>query len=388
MKEILYLSTLCSDKKYAHILKTHEIGMQVNKFDKLIAKGFNANTKTQILSVLNLVEPDKSDEDFIFECENGIDYVYPNIKSTGVFKYISLFLKTYKYARRFLKNDNGYIVLNLMCMTGCLAAIMAASSASKKCVGILTDIPQHLMIGDGLKAKIKCFIHSFIINRCGHYVFLTDAMKDKVKMKNKSYIVVEGSVDSELVDKENALGNKYEKKVCHYAGMLHEKYGVSIMVDGFIKADIEDSELHIYGNGEYKEKLVKLCMKHDNIIYHGIKLNDYVVAEQIKSTLLINPRTSEGEYTKYSFPSKNMEYMACATPALLCDLPGMPSEYSDYVYVLKDETIDGMCEKLKEILSLDRSELHKKGKKAKEFVMSKKSNVVQTKRILDFIETI
>jgi glycosyltransferase involved in cell wall biosynthesis len=388
MKKILYLSTLCSEKKYAQILKNHELGMQVNKFDKLLAKGFGYHAKSTVFSVLTYIDHMRGGNDYINESESNIDYVYPNLKNSGIRKYIELYKKTYAYIKDFTRDENSFVVLNLMCMTGSFAAIRACKKNKRACVGVLTDLPAHLMTDQSLKSKIKQKIHSYIINKCDSYVFLTESMKDKVAVNGKKYIVVEGSVDCDMQRTENKLSDKYEKKVCHYAGMLFEKYGVSMMVEAFIKASVKNAELHIYGSGDYANKLKTICEKHKNIIYHGIKLNDVVVAEQIKSTILINPRTSEGAFTKYSFPSKNLEYMASGTPTLLCNLPGMPDEYTDYVFVLKDETVDGMSKMLKQILSMDLKQLHGFGDKAKQFVLINKSNIAQTQKILDFIDTL
>ena len=41
--------------------------------------------------------------------------------------------------------------------------------------------------------------------------------------------------------------------------------------------------------------------------------------------MLINPRTNEGVYTQYSFPSKTMEYMRAGKPVLCCKLDGIPA---------------------------------------------------------------
>ena len=80
-----------------------------------------------------------------------------------------------------------------------------------------------------------------------------------------------------------------------------------------------------------------------------------------------------------------MEYMASGTPALMTRLPGMPEEYLEYVYILEDESIDGMAEKMKEILNLSKEENMEKGRKAKEYVLKKKSNINQAERVMKWL---
>ena len=86
------------------------------------------------------------------------------------------------------------------------------------------------------------------------------------------------------------------------------------------------------------------------------------------------------EFTKYSFPSKNMEYMVSGTPILTSKLPGMPKEYYDYVYLINDNSPKGVLKSLQETLKNDRKTLHQKGAYAK--------NVVQTRRILELCQEV
>ena len=113
--------------------------------------------------------------------------------------------------------------------------------------------------------------------------------------------------------------------------------------------------------------------------------NDKIIQLEKEAKLLVNPRPTNEEYTKYSFPSKIMEYMASGTPVLTTRLLGMPKEYYDYIYCFEDEKVDGIEKKLIEILSKEQKELTKMGNKAKEFVLMKKNNKVQAEKIINFL---
>lgn len=71
---------------------------------------------------------------------------------------------------------------------------------------------------------------------------------------------------------------------------------------------------------------------------------------------------------------------------LTTKLPGMPSEYHDFVYLFDDESVEGMARTLEWVLSLPKAELHAKGNAAKEFVLREKNNVVQAKKLLNLFE--
>jgi glycosyltransferase involved in cell wall biosynthesis len=89
-----------------------------------------------------------------------------------------------------------------------------------------------------------------------------------------------------------------------------------MLVHAFIDANVGNSELHLYGDGDFADELEEIARNNERIKYFGVKPNDYVVAEQLKVILLVNPRPTNEEYTRYSFPSKNMEYMVSGTPVL------------------------------------------------------------------------
>ena len=134
-------------------------------------------------------------------------------------------------------------------------------------------------------------------------------MNKRVNLYNKPYIVLEGHADCSLqpISKELKFENEEGKKVIVYAGSLLKLYGIQNLVEGFIKANIPNSELCIFGDGDYREELQSVSIKNDKIKYMGVRQNREIVDFEQKASLLVNPRPTAPEYTKYSFPSKNME---------------------------------------------------------------------------------
>lgn len=206
-------------------------------------------------------------------------------------------------------------------------------------------------------------------------------MNDVLNIYHRPYIVMEGLCDEEPQTQDSC---KNEKRTILYAGTLMEKYGIKMLVDAFIKASMKDTQLVIYGNGPYADQLKELESVYD-IQYRGLAPNDVVVNEEKKATLLINPRPTHEEYTKYSFPSKNMEYMATGTPLLTTRLPGIPAEYKDFIFYFNDESVDGFAETITQVMALSDNELSMKGESAKYFVLNQKNNKTQAGRILSLI---
>ena len=77
--------------------------------------------------------------------------------------------------------------------------------------------------------------------------------------------------------------------------------------------------------------------------------------------------------------------MVSGAPILTTRLPGMPSEYNDFVYLFNEETTEGYYEVMKYILGFSMDELMKKGQSGKEFVLREKNNVKQGERIKELM---
>ena len=377
--ELLYASCLCSEEMEKKLLQvdSSNYAFQIQKYHRLLAKGFVHNgTEVMALSHPKNIEalsPESWDE----ERENGIQYTYV-VKGQG--GYIGLLLKSFSAAQRLLRqHPSSFVLCDALNFTVSFGGALAGRLLGREVIGILTDYPEQL---SGRKDINSRLIWS-LVSLCSGYVVLTEQMKEKLN-PGKPAIVLEGHVDSNMGTVENCLDGKYPQKVCLYAGALHRKYGIEMLVKAFLMADIPDAELHLYGDGDYVEELKKL--RDDRIRYFGTVPNSVIVEEELKATLLINPRPTDGAFTRYSFPSKNLEYMASGTPLLTTKLPGMPMEHTEYVYLFGDESIEGMSRTLKEILSKPKEELHQKGLDAKKYILDNRTEDKRAKRILELVK--
>ncbi len=394
---ILYVSSLCSKNKFKELCEKSKIkpDQPAQKYHRLMVEGLAKNDKLsiEILSAIPVNRLMSSKLYYKGETEevNGIDYKYLPFINFPILRHICLFITCFLNALKwfFKKKRNGIVICDVLNAAISFAALLFSKVTRINSIGIVTDIPILLagISADGSKLinRIAVFIKTYAINRFTSYVFLTECMNTLINKRNRPYVIIEGLVDINMSNIKNELGKKYEKKVCMYSGQIDTIYGMKLLTDAFISADIDNTELHIYGSGDFEEYLKKICQKYTGIKYFGMVPNDIVVKEQIKATLLVNPRPTNKEYTKYSFPSKNMEYMVSGTPTLTTNLPGMPEEYKQYVYLIEDETVEGLTNTLREILSKTKYELHQKGMLAKDFVLRNKNNIIQAKKFLDMI---
>lgn len=392
--EIIYVSSYCSNTKFNKLFKISKIkpAQQAQKYHRLMVEGLvrNKDISIEVISALPLNRSMVDQPYFKSETENenGVRYMYLSFINMPILRHIGLFTTCFFTTLKWcLEAKKGLVICDVLDISVSTAAVLAARFTKTPNLGIVTDVPS-LLAGMaskkiGFKRKVIVKTNTFVMDRFESYVFLTECMNDLINKKHKPYVVIEGQVDIDMADTINELSGKYEKKVCIYAGALQKIYGIKLLTDSFIAADVDNAELHIYGSGDFEEELKKICQEHTDIRYFGVVPNDIVVKEQIKASLLVNPRLTNEEYTKYSFPSKNMEYMVSGTPVLTTCLPGMPEVYKKYVYLIEDETVKGLTNTLKVLLSKTREELHQKGQEAKRFVLKSKNNVVQAGRILE-----
>lgn len=221
-----------------------------------------------------------------------------------------------------------------------------------------------------------------IANRFDYFVFLAEQMKEFFK-KDVTYIVMEGLVSTEnraVISKNDDI-----RPVVFYSGTIMKEYGIMNLVQAFQMLNHKDIELWICGSGDTIDEIKEASNKTPTIKYLGILPPDEVAHIQRSSMILVNPRTSEGEFTKYSFPSKTIEYMLSGRPVVANRLPGMPVEYFDYIFSPKDESVESLANALDTMLRKDKKELDEIGRKNREFILKNKSAERQTSRIIEMI---
>ncbi len=251
---------------------------------------------------------------------------------------------------------------------------------------VVPDLPEYMALRTGWKKYLFSLVARVsysLVNRSDIIVVLTDEMLMKFRSGIPS-VVIEGMADEEYV-----LSERRADKGKHflYSGTLDRRYGLRELVDSFLDAKIADYELHVCGDGDDRAYIESLASKNSNLRYFGQLEREDVLSLQRGASLLINPRSSDGEYTKYSFPSKTIEYMSSGTPVLMYRLPGVPEEYFDYCFIIPPGQ-GGIKNKLIELAELPVIELENKGRIAKRFIKDKKMPALQAARLLNEVKKV
>lgn len=381
---VLYVSAAMRPRTYEDCFRetAHWPSQATQKYDSLLINGLAANHAEVIALSAPPITPATCGKRFVHlrpEAENGVFYRYLPVVGIPVLKQLitwaSCFCNVLRYGKR-----NAYVLCYGLNAAAAGGARAAAKLLRLPAAVIVSDVPEQL--GNGLVMRMA----QRGLTRYDGYVLLAEAMRPLVNPHNKPAVILEGQADASMLTRKNTLENKCKEKVCLYAGMLHAKYGVLRLTEAFMQLPDPDARLVLYGTGDATDTIAKAAKQDARIWYRGTVDNAAVVDAELSATLLVNPRPSDETYTKYSFPSKNLEYMASGTPLLTTRLPGMPAEYEPYVYFFDEETPAGMAASLHSVLSLSRETLHDRGLRAKAFVLNEKSNTAQALRIIQFLE--
>lgn len=397
VNKILYITTFSANTE---IEKLRELtggnpGYAIQKFSRLLAEGFIGNSvDVSTISILAVYRkfskkifwPSKKVEEFGVKFLHAPFVNLPFIRQFGLFLYTLIKVFIWCCTNRSEK----VVFCDALTRSACLGAIFSCRLMRVKCVGMVTDMPGMVtkkvgnkFIQNAVEKINKGFIADF--DAC---IFMTKYVNEVLNTKGKPYIIMEGSVDVKMKNVQLDSIQKSATRDFVYAGCIHERHGLRILVEAFSKLPQKDIRLVLFGDGAFCKELPKYIKKDSRIDYRGVVPNNEVVKAEQEATFLINPRPAHEDFVYYSFPSKNHEYMATGTPVLTTKLPCFPDEYDPYLFYIEDVSVAGFYHSMNEALKLSSSEINEKGKSCRDFVLEKKNNVYQAKRILDLINSL
>lgn len=402
--DVLFLGGLFPKEKENNILE-NSIGSVQNAANNLqwgVVSGLDANLakNVQILNSLYIGSFPKRYKKLLIDTfkfshtlgANDINVGFINL--TGI-KHVSRFLTLKPYVKEWAQQDSGnkkVVIAYAMTLTftRLLRYVKRIDKNIVTCL-IVPDLPQYMSLSNS-RSKIYDVLKGTEIkkiakdkNYIDSYVLLTKHMRDALQIDVPN-VVIEG-IATDIFDKVDATPKDEGTKTILYSGGLEEKYGVINLLKAFERLSEQNYRLIICGSGEAQSEIIKASKKDSRIIFKGLLSRLEVLSLQKTSDVLVNPRPNNEEYTKFSFPSKILEYLSSGTPVISYKLDGIPIEYYDYMYLVNDDE-DGLFLALKEVMSKSADELYSKGQRAKEFVLSQKNSAKQAEKILKMLSNI
>lgn len=400
--KLYYIGTICSDGTFNNIANKSKVKPSISAqvFEDSLLTGMNKNKNIEISAHTFLT---------IASFPNGYKLFIPPRKemlksgiSTQWYPTINFaFLKQWGYCistffsllywliKNIDENDKVIFCCSIFSFIARPVTFLAKIFKTETCV-IVTDLPKfHFSLRKPTGMK-KIFSNHFLNSQIKYqtkfdkYILLTRYMKDELGVSDKPCLIIEGIANKNLLIANEKYNNLKKEKAIMYAGMLNKKHRIEMLIKGFMLTK-NDFELWLFGSGDFEKEIKEYVKSDKRIKFFGRVNRDVVLEYEHRASLLVNIRDSKEEYTKFSFPSKTIEYMACGTPLLTTKLPGIPDEYYKYCYVLENETIDGLNETLENILSIPYDELLDKGKAAMNYIFNNKIAEIQGNKIIEFL---
>lgn len=398
--KLLYCGTVCNSEKYNKMLEGAKIKPSAAPFvfENALTKGFSENGATvQVISFPVLSAFPNSKTIFVNKINAPLDCgiactTIPTINITGLKQFFqSIFSK--KMLKKWLKENEGEekaVLIYSVYQPVAKNIISLCKKMNVPCFSIIPDLPRDMYSVHKVSALKKLFTDYYtkktikLQSSFDGYIYLSEYMKDVIN-PNVPYTVVEGVAN--LTSFQNIHPVENSPRAIMYAGVLNEKSGIKNLLKAFNSIKDDSLELWLFGTGDLNNYIKGETKKDNRIKFFGFKSREEILSYELGASLLVNPRDVKEEYTKYSFPSKTIEYMLSGTPLITTKILGIPEEYFGYVFPAEDNSPESLAAIIKSALNKSDDELKAFGERAKEFIKNNKNSKVQSHKILQFIKS-
>ncbi|MDR0890365.1 MAG: glycosyltransferase [Oscillospiraceae bacterium] len=395
--KLLYIGTACREDAYKKLLSRCRVKPSVAPFvfETALLQGFRAQNAALSALAFPMLAAFPASPLLAWGArrETLVDHYpctwIPAVNIKGL-KQFSQRISARKLIKKHLKESKGEdcaVLLSSIYEPVAYNALRLCSKYGAPCFAIVPDLPRD-MYANQKSGKIKQALSRRYVKKAtalqgefDGYIYLTEAMKEEINPA-APYIVVEAIADIHTFEE---VPVQPKKKAIMYAGSLNEKFGIANLIEAFLQFDNPEWELWIFGAGDYVNQVEAAAKACPAISYFGRVEREEVLKREREASLLVNPRPTDEAYTRFSFPSKTVEYMLSGTPLLTTRLQGIPEPYFAHVFSAADNRPESLAACLREIASRSPEELAQFARGAQAFVAQRCSAARQAQRILEFM---
>lgn len=394
--KILFVGFFYNPEKESEYLRHSNVGLSVasNLYQWNVITGLQANGLD--VGAIGYIPygnyPSLSDVLFCHDEE----YVYKNIKvkqlgfiNYYVIKHKIREWKIRKYVRQWVeknKHDDCAIIFYDLQSTFLRIIDWVKLYKNVRTCLIVPDLFGKLRSDNGIRG-IKRWIMNYLSSNqqklfADSYIFLTEEMNNVMNVQHKPYIVVDGIVDD---DKECDICVP-QKRVLMYAGNLSTQFNILNLLQAFEAEKHNNLELWFCGKGSSEERILEASKRDKRIKYLGFMSKSELNEIEKNVCFYINPRLNNGLYTKYSFPSKNLEYLLAGKPVIVYKLDGMSDDYDDIFLYLSEKDEISLSKMFKRLSEMKDEEIRNIALRSINFVKKHNGKKHQCKKIIKLLE--
>lgn len=214
------------------------------------------------------------------------------------------------------------------------------------------DFSNFPMLRKGLLGKLMIrALNNFLIKKCSLAVCVSDSLMRKVQQIRKGRtIVVQNGVEKIFRPLDR---NKSRKKlglpdapIITYIGHVSEERGTKLLLKAFGMVREKQKNAVLLLSGRVDKEI---NIKKPGIVYMELPIRKDVVLAINAADVAVLPQPAN-ETSKYTFPYKLMEYMACNTPVVATAIGDVKEVLREYQESLCEDNAEDMAEKILTII--------------------------------------
>ena len=403
--KICFCSLLLPNEKELLSKTKSKLSFSRHKFGMSVLEGVEENLKNDItvMNIINTVNFPKYKQ-LLFPTQrwshNGQskNFHIGYINLFGI-KYLMQRSNLKRHLKKWIRQQPANEPLIIYVQDMYFPSVTAALSVSKKYANVKTC----LMTGDlngkyglapdsnPLKNKLIRLKDDYInkkIKQFNSFVLVTKYMADAMEVSDYPFTVMECLYSADQNHFSEIKNENHTEKTIFYAGALREEYGIIHLLRAFSLIKEENYRLLLAGGGDAVDDIKNYEKKDSRIKYLGFIAPSDVTAYQNAADVLVNPRTSEHEFVKYSFASKNMECLASGKPYIAHKLPCNPPEYDEYIQYPDNDSDEALKDKIIEVCNMDALQKDLLCKKSRDFILNEKNPKNQCAKIVQMLKKI
>lgn len=221
---------------------------------------------------------------------------------------------------------------------------------------LVPDLPEHNVrsknpIYKSLKRKNVSQIYNLVDSFVDKFVFFSSPMVSKINTNGRNYIINEGISNCDKPF-DNTIENRDGKKHIVFIGKLDNRNGIQLIYNSAKEITDDSIVFDLYGVGGTDLDASKIT-ELKNVNNRGFLKPSDVKNVLREADILLSPRFSNDEYTKYSFPSKMFDYLESGKPIITFKLESYPAELDELVYYPESETSESLTLEIQKVLTND-----------------------------------
>jgi len=236
--------------------------------------------------------------------------------------------------------------------------------------------------------QLDYWLQRRLIPRFDGHVVASDAIAREF-LPGRPHLRLEGGIRDEMLgtgrDRRRVNENSGKPFVITAAGAVNEANGIPLLLQAFSMLPGDQYRLCIAGGGPLEGLIREAAAADSRIEYAGIIPLSEVLCLYSCADVLVNARITKNINTQFFFPGKMMEYLASGTPVITTCTGHAEEEFGHFVYLLRDETPQGLTEIIRFVAGEDPKVRAKLGRTAQEYMARHKTWEAQAKKVAKFI---